>query len=257
MLKAFVGLSALHKEFNQSQGALECHLRAPVCIPNCGRCCTVPTCMIIEATNMVSMLMGTGSLRKAVDIAENWLLERAPVAAHEMALSYKGLPVGIVAQSLMQEQAQVARGRCPFLTDEKRCLIHACRPLYCMALGVTREAMPISSTDPGCPRPLGYGEASNRRGTSGCSGIRQMVEEFKADCERKPEWKIYGFAPTLLYRAAEPDKFRALVDDNRIPSAKIIGTAFDTNLMWQPDLDAQRQGDLVAYSTKQIVVGKN
>jgi hypothetical protein len=84
-----------------------------------------------------------------------------------------------------------------------------------------------------------------------------MVEEFKADCERKPEWKIYGFAPTLLYRAAEPDKFRALVDDNRIPSAKIIGTAFDTNLMWQPDLDAQRQGDLVAYSTKQIVVGKN
>jgi Fe-S-cluster containining protein len=213
--------------------------------------------MIIEAINMVSTLPGLGNLKKAVDIAENWLLERAPVAASEMALSYKGLPVGVVSRELLAEQHQVAGSRCPFLTDEKKCLIHSCRPMYCMALGVTREALPVNSGAPGCPRPLGYGESLARRGFWDSSGIRQMVQEFKDDCDRKPEWKIYGFAPTLLYRAAEPDKFRALVDNNRVPSAKIIGTAFDTNLMWQPDLDAQRQGDLVAYSTRQIRVGKN
>jgi Fe-S-cluster containining protein len=257
VIRAFIGLNNLAKEFNLSQGVLEMTLRTPVCISGCGRCCTTPTCMIIEALNMVSVLTGFDALKKAVDAAEHWLLDRPPVAAHEIALSYKGLPVGIVSQALRQEQAQVANGACPFLTDEKRCLIHQARPLYCMALGVTREAIPLHSGKPGCPRPLGHGESLTRRGTVESGHLRQMVQEFKDDCERKPEWKIYGFAPTLLFRAAKPDIFRAYVDDNRIPSAKIIGTAFDTNLMWQPDLDAQRQDDLVTYSTKQILLGKN
>lgn len=241
MIQAFMNLSSIHKQFSMAQGALEAHIKAPSCI-SCGQCCTTPTCMIIEGINMVSVLTGMGKLKQAVDCAENWLLERRAVAASEMALSYKGLPVGIVAQEMKLEQAQVARALCPFLTDEKKCLIYDCRPMICMARGTTREVW-------NCSRPPGLGESSTKHLVINSNQMVSAVEAFKQDCGRKPEWRIYGFAPTLLFRAAEPDKFRAMVDDNRIPSAKIIGTEIDINLMWQPEVDAIRRGvdpDLVA-----------
>lgn len=242
MIQAFMNLSHLHKQFLQAQWSLEARLQTPVCLPGCGRCCTVKSCMIIEAINMNSVLTGEGRLKAAVAIAENWLLEREPVGANELALSYKGLPVGIVPSEIRQEREQVAKGRCPFLTDDLKCFIYNCRPMVCMAQGVTREIAV-------CPRPLGMGESSTRRMFASSGKLSSLVEEFKRDCGRMPEWRIYGFAPTLLYRTAEPDKFRAMVDDNRIPSAKIIGTEIDTNLMWQPQVQALKEGlspDLIA-----------
>lgn len=244
MLKALIDLNGLHKQFAFAQGVLENTLGTPVCIPGCGRCCTVKTSMIIEAINMVSTLTGLARLKAAVDCAENWLLEKTAIAANEMALSYKGLPVGIVPPDIKQEWEQVSRSRCPFLTEEAKCLIYECRPLLCMALGVTRGIEY-------CPRPIGIGENSTRRGLMDSNELAPSVQAFKEYCGRKPEWRIYGFTPTLLYRAAEPDKFRAMVDENRIPSCKIIGTELDINLMWQPQADAIRDGenpDNVAYA---------
>lgn len=256
MIKAFIDLNILQKGFEQARWGLEQSLRAPICIPGCGRCCTNKTCMVIEAANMVSHLTGLGKLKAAVDICENWLLEKTVVGAGEIDLSYQGLPTGIVSPQIKEEYHQVERSRCPFLTEDRQCFIYPCRPLLCRAQGVTRIVE-------GCPRPLGIGENSSRRMVIGSAGFSAAVQDFKAYCERKPEWKIYGFAPTLLFRAAEPDKFRGLVDDNRIPSAKILGTAFDLNLMWQPQIDALQRGespDNVAYawttSDPQAALGK-
>lgn len=244
MLKALIDLNGLHKSFAIAQGVLEGNLGTPICIPGCGRCCTVRSSMIIEGINMVSALTGLGKLKAAVACAESWLLEKPTIAANELALSYKGLPVGIISPEIKQEWEQIQRSPCPFLTEDKRCLIYECRPLLCMALGVTLD---IGL----CPRPLGASESSMRRGIIDSRDLAPAVQQFKEYCGRKPEWRIYGFAPTLLYRAAEPDKFRALVDDNRIPSAKIVGTEIDVNLMWQPQIDSIRAGvslDQIAYA---------
>lgn len=245
MIQAFKGLTALNKAFGQMQGVLEGHLGTPICIPNCGICClhNSPHCMIIEAIYMVSSLIGEGRLHKVLDVAENWLLEKDP----EVTI-YRGLPAGILPPDLKNEWAMIYKRRCPFLTEDLSCLVHTCRPMVCQAFGVTRDAE-------GCPRPLGRGETSTSHAYMGSKDrltLATIVQEFKDQCERrKPEWVIRGFIPTLLFRAAKPDKFRAYVDDNRIASAKIVGTAFDTSLMWQPQLDALRQGvtpDVVAYA---------
>lgn len=246
MIGAFLALEGLHKCFASLQGVLENRLGTPVCIPDCGVCCkgNVPNCMIIEAIFMVSSLPALGTFKQAVDAAEAWLLEKPVIAAHEVALSYDGLPVGPVSRKIRDQWAQVAKWRCPFLMDDMRCLIHSCRPLVCRAFGVTREGE-------GCPRPLGRGETLMSRGVMDSSKVAPFVREFKDYCQKKPEWTIRSFAPTLLFRAAEPEKFRSYVDDNRIPSCKIIGSAIDVSLMWQPQLDALRQGvapDVVAYA---------
>lgn len=243
MLKALADLLTLHRAFDYAQGTLESHLRVPVCV-GCGACCegNVPGTMIIEAINMVSTLMGRPSFKRAVDAAEDWLLEK-----HSFAAIYRGMPLGVVPRDIHEEIAAVSKSRCPFLS-EKRCIVHECRPLVCMAFGVTRQAE-------GCGRPLGGNETMTTRATFDATELRKLVHTFKEKHgSRKPEWVIRGFVPALLYRAAEPARFRAYVDDNRIASAKIIGSEMDTSLMWQPQVDALRSGvspDFVvhAYST--------
>jgi hypothetical protein len=77
-----------------------------------------------------------------------------------------------------------------------------------------------------------------------------MVNQYWEKCKAKNSaWIIAGFCPTLLYRAAEPEKFKKMVLDNRIASAKIIGIDYEISLMWQNQVDALRAGasaDLVA-----------
>ena len=240
MLKAFMELSALHRLFDGAQGVLEKELGTPVCFPRCGRCCHVPDCMVIEGANMVSFLTGEGLLTKATQIAEDWLLTK-----HKEATIFRGMPVGVVPAEIKNEWLQLMASRCPFLDEKAKCVIYSSRPLMCHALGVSLDVRY-------CPRPLGRGEMLNRRAVIDNGPLRQAVEAFKKDCQRQPEWTIRGLAPAILYRAAYPDKWRGLVDDNRIASAKIIGTALDFDLMWQHDPnELDDQG--IAFSTRQLV----
>ncbi len=241
MLKAFMELSALHKVFTAAQGVLERDLRTPSCIPGCGRCCHVVDCMVIEGADMVSGLIGEGRLEQVAQIAEDWLLHR-----HPEATIYRGLPVGAVPGDLKREWEALQATSCPFLDEQSKCVIYSSRPLICRAYGVTRDI-------PYCQRPLGIGEHSTRRGYIDNTEIRQVVEDFKHYCSKYPEWTIRGFIPSILYRAAYPPKFRAMVDDNKIASAKIIGTQMDFSLMWHPE----EQNDLVQYQTHVLNVGRD
>lgn len=241
MLQAFMDLSILHQVFDAAQRDLETKLEVPICI-GCGDCCerNAPGCMLIEGANMVSTLIGEGRLEKAQGMAEDWLLQK-----HQEAGVYRGLPLGMVPGDIYAEWMALSRTRCPFFTDDKKCFIHSCRPLVCRAFGVTRD-------QERCPRPLGKNESLSSRGIIESSELRWLVQEFKERCsKRQPEWTIRAFTAAALFRAARPEKFRAYVDDNRIASAKIIGTEIDFTLMWQPQLDALRAGkspDLVAYA---------
>ena len=242
MLQAFIRLRALHTLFDATAGNLEKALGVPVCIPKCGLCCTdnCPTCMLIEGANMVSHLTGSGQLKKALAMAEDWLLTK-----HSEAKIYRGMPVGFVPMDIKAEWMALSKTRCPFLTDKLKCFIHSCRPLVCRAYGVTRDVE-------GCPRPLGKNESLTSRGVIDSVEIRHLVQEFKDGCyEQYPEWTIKAFSAVALFRAAYPEKFKGYVDDNRIASAKILGSEMDFALMWQPQIDALRSGkspDLVAFA---------
>jgi len=238
MIQAFLDLRALHKTFDAAEGLLEQSIGAPTCISGCGKCCqvNVPLCRIIESINMVSAVgtLGHKSLKRAIQSAEGWLLERPAGVSLYGGLS----PLDkMYSGQIMEEFNTLQRSQCPFLEENKRCLIYEFRPLTCRAFGVFRDAMPV------CPRPPGKGETLTQRAIIDSRGVQPLVKEFHKRCkEKEPAWIKSGFTPTLLFRAARPALFREYVMDNKIASAKLMGMSLDVDLMWQPQLDALRRG---------------
>lgn len=235
MLEAYGQLQDMHDVLADADRVLEKDIGVPTCIPNCGLCCihNVPGAMTLEGTYAVSVLTGSGRLSKIKSIAEGWLLER-----HPFATLYEGMPRGFASPKLREEWTAVTRSECPFLDlTNKLCLIHDCRPLACRAYGITRDAADI------CPRPLGRGESESERRYIKAPEFQKFISDCRREWQRKNKaYVIGGPLPTIIYRAAEPEKFREYVRDNKIASAKIIGVDIDTSLMWQPQLDALRAG---------------
>jgi Fe-S-cluster containining protein len=235
MIEAFTQIREIHQVFGEAQQVLEEDIGRPICIPNCGLCCehNIPFTMTIEAVYAVSVLTGTGRLKKIVKMAEGWLLEH-----HPFATVFEGMPHGFASPKLKEEWQAVIHSQCPFLdTVTKACLVHDCRPFACRAWGVTRDGAGI------CPRPLGRGETETQRRYITAEGLRSYIRQCRKGWERKNKtWIIAGTFPAVLYRAAEPEKFRKYVLDNRIASAKIIGVDFESSLMWQPQVEALRGG---------------
>jgi Fe-S-cluster containining protein len=240
MIKAFGMLHGIRSGFTGAAQYLETEmLHGPSCIENCGKCCQHNTvkCTTIEAIDAVSMLTGQGKLQSVLNACESWLLEG------NEGLSFDGMLAGVFVSPKIKEQYEyVTRGQCPFLNSQMRCDVHNVRPMVCHAYGVTRAITNF------CPRPLAKGEtydhamyvnATNVEGPS----LQQDWESFKKYCKiTNPAWLVSGFVPTLIFRAARQEKFRALVHDNRIPTAKIIGVEVDANLYWQPQQEALQRG---------------
>lgn len=242
MIDAFGKLHKFYRGFGSAERQLENTIGRSICISGCGKCCQANTvrCMTIEAMNAVSILTGTGELTKVMSIAEGWLLER-----HHEAPTYEGMISGRFVPAKIKEEAGVlASLPCPFLSETKQCLIHGARPLVCRAYGVTRITTGF------CPRPPGKGETWSEYMYMQAPQLQTDIHKFKESYRvTHPEWVIFGFLPAVLYRAGREEKFRKLVRDNRIASAKIIGTHLDETLMWQPLVEAIKKGvspDMVA-----------
>lgn len=234
MIKALRELHQIQSGFEAADTMLKQSIGVETCISGCGQCCmhNVPYWRTIEAINAVSVLLGTERLKKAVSIAEGWLLEH-----HKEAASYEGMQVGLASPRIHQEWLDLRLTQCPFLDEKRACLIHEVRPLVCMARGVTLSAVEE------CPRPAGRGETLTQHQIAISPRLRQRMIEYWAECKAKnQEWGIASFVPTLLYRAVEPVKFKQLVLDNQVASAKVIGVDYEVCLFWQPDLDALRAG---------------
>jgi len=254
MIRAFLDIREIHKVFDAAEDVLKQDIGIPICLPNCGLCCmqNVPKWMTIEAINAVSVLTGMGKLRGIVSIAEGWLLEK-----DKNATLYEGMPRGWASPKLRDEWQAVSRSQCPFMGPDKGCLIYEVRPFACRAFGVTRDNSDI------CPRPLGRGESLSQRCYIPADRLRDRIEDFREECEGKNKaWIISAFAPTAFYRAAEEERFRQLVLDNKIPSAKLVAIEFEVSLMWQPQVDSLRGGvspDLVAAMPRNgnsVIVGR-
>ena len=234
MIEAFTQLRRIHKVFDVAAESLEEDIGKPICISSCGLCCqhNTPRWMTIEAIHAISVLTGTGRLKKALSIAEGWLLEQ-----HKQAMTYEGMPVGWASPRVREEFNALAVTQCPFLNEDMRCSIYDVRPLTCRAFGVTRDNAET------CPRPPGKGETLTQRRYIQAPVFRKIVEDWRQKCsDKNKSWIHAGFVPTLLYRAGKEKEFRELVKDNRIASAKIVGVDYETTLMWQPQVDAIRRG---------------
>lgn len=235
MIKTFETLRRFYQEIDNAGRYLEEIIGKPICISNCGKCCSANTIQssTIEAMYAVSVLTGTGKLDNVIKLCEGWLLDH-----HKEAPSFEGMIEGkFIPSKIKDEFESISKLPCPFLGLDLKCMVHEARPLVCRTYGITRTGSGF------CPRPPGKGETQSQFMYLQAGELRTAIDAFKRSIgEDHPEWTIYGLFPTLIYRAAKEKEFHRLVSDNRIASAKIIGTQLDTTLMWQPQLDAIKRG---------------
>jgi len=201
---------------------------------------------IIEGINLVSIyMMDEPKIKRLVQTAEGWLLE-----PHGLTV-WDGMPVGLQHGTIMEDLQKMSASQCPFLLENKDCMIHQDRPMVCRAFGVFRDSVEV------CPRPLGKGETRIRHGIIENHDARMMVKDFYDDCRnRQPVWAIRTLLPTAIFRAASPKKFREYVEEKKIASAKLLGMDVDTSLMWQAQLDHLRKGDTpIELITKEVIDG--
>ena len=231
MIKAFRKLRNFHEGFDSAELCLQSTIGTETCVKGCGKCCEHNTVrsMTIEAILAVSILTGSGKLAKALSLAEGWLLER-----QKGVTTYEGLSrirQSLLTPNLREEMDIVTYSQCPFLAETKECIVHEIRPLVCRAYGITRT---VESTF--CPRKVGKGETLTQHQYIGMPELKADYDKFKEQYSKeKPEWVLFGFFPSLLFRAGNEKKFREYVNDNRIATVKLMGTQVETSLMWQPD----------------------
>ena len=186
------------------------------------------------------------TVSQSVELAEGWLLE-----SHGLKI-FRGIPTGVIPGDLHNEWATLTKMPCSFLKENKECQIYAQRPITCRTYGVYRDNFEMN-----CPRPIGKGETLTQHAIISSDVVKPLYRTFIQNCEKKnPQWVIHGFAPSLLFRAAKPDKFRAYIADNKIASAKLIGVNLDIDLLWQNQLDALRQGVSPMEVVKRELVGQ-
>jgi Fe-S-cluster containining protein len=230
MLQEFMGLRRIHSFIDETEAHLVAKLGVPICIPNCGKCCeeNCVTIYSIEASLILSYVIGDGKL-KIIDWCRGWLLEK-----HTGVTIYTGIPYGVIGEQLKSEWNALVRTPCPMLTSDKRCNIHTMRPLVCRAYGVTRDA------GVGCPRPIGKGESVNSRAYMGGAASDYLEDEvnkyFGKMRAEHPDYTKVGFLPTMIFRQAREQEFRELIAENKISSAKLIGTDVATQLLWAKQL---------------------
>jgi len=231
-LQAYMALDGIYGGFERAALELSAARAAPLCVENCGRCCEIntPYCWGIEASYIISALLGQSKLGWALDACRSWLLDRVD------GLSVYGPREPTAAQDrmkLIEENQVAAKSPCPFLDAEKRCAIHEFRPLVCRAYGVTRLPSPFD-----CKAPLGLYETKEQRlryGSAGAMALQQQVSQFLRDLP--PEQRAAYFLPTALLRQARPKVFAGLQD--RFASAKMVAFATSPAMIWQEQLEQQ------------------
>jgi len=199
--------------------------------------------MTIEAIHAVSVLTGERKLSKAASISEGWLRDKNLNGTHLTV--FEGIPIGWASPKLREEWYAVSRGPCPFLTENRECFIWSVRPLACRAYAVTRDTVNTETGVDVCPRLPGKGETVFQKLVVNGAPIRQEVEGFRERLkERNKVWLTSGSVPALLYRVIKPELFKKMALDGDAASAKLVGTEFETSLMWQPQIEALRKGVL-------------
>ena len=231
MIEGFYKLRAIHKTFDGIGVSLE-SLGLPLCM-QCGKCCTQNTITInsIEANLIISMLIGNGKASEVLSTAKDWLLEKN-------AEIYEGIPRGVITDKLREEWNSLTFLPC-ILQHNKLCTVHKVRPIICRAYGISRA--PSES----CSRPRINGEHYFVNNDD-LSPLRKRIDDFHLWAKNKnPDWVTSGFLPTMLYRQGREKDFRELILDNKIASAKLVGTNYETTKVWEFEVDTYAATNIV------------
>jgi len=231
-LECFQALRAVHWAYDLAADQLSQHLGVPLCVENCGLCCkNCVFCYGIEAAYAVSNLFGDGNLKPILDRAEGWLLENHKEApTHTPVIGGESI---FVNEQLDAEIISLAGSWCPFLDEDKRCLIYPYRPLACRAFGVTR------TVHQDCKRPLGRGESINKKayfGGLGAAEIKSVLDEL-VKRDPNPIGSKTGFFPTLILAIAQPTRYRKLAMSGKVATAKLLLMDESRALLWQRQLE--------------------
>ncbi len=236
-LQKFLALERLYALMGEAERALEDHIGVSICRAGCGYCCKVNVVPLhtLEAQYIASHAIGHGRAAELASLAEGWLLER-----HAQARTYEGEPGRwrnpvLTRGRVLGEYQALAATPCPFLGEDLRCTIHDWRPLICRTFGVTRDPSER------CPRPAGRGETAMQKAFIGGDGAALLkAETGRVFGDLDPNLRRMGLIPTMVFRELARERFRRLVADNRIASAKLIGSDVNTALYWQDQVDAIR-----------------
>jgi Fe-S-cluster containining protein len=174
-----------------------------ICLPNCGVCCTQNVARVLEceAAYVVSVLLPQpGKLRKVIEIAAGWLQE---------SKGFDMRPPSVMSNDeRFGEYVKSVAAPCPFLCEDKQCLIHEARPVVCRAYGVTR------TTGPECHRPL-----SMKRPVPYIGGVPEA--RIKDIMGKLSKGATTGLLPTLILLAADPKRVDRLIKQG-VPAGKIL-----------------------------------
>lgn len=192
--------------------------------------------MVLEAKYCVSRLLGESSilLNQVIQRCEGWLLDRlSALHTYEGARIFDSKNTDWINRVMDEVNYLRLKTPCPFLSEEKRCLIHIGRPLICRAYGVTR--LPVYW----CPRPVGKGETRDSKMHAGppiTTDIQEALKKLRQSLD--PLDSRYGFAPTLIYMMFRPQTFAKYVHDNKIATAKLLQFGNEPSILDQEQLNA-------------------
>lgn len=238
-LQSLMAIHTVYREYDGAQKLLEEQIGVPICI-SCGECCrhNTPIAYGVEAANAVSRFLGKGIEWATVmqRRIEGWLLEY-----HRQCPTYEPLADNKYTfgldNKIRDEMLALSKAQCPFFEDN-RCLIYDARPLACRAYGVT-----VSSN---CKRPRGRYESESRTIVIGGAAAQQLRRDVDAVLEMvpRPTWALAGFFPTLIFSHIWPDKFKAMVSNGLVATAKLVMTQPTMAVLWQDQVESMVHNDI-------------
>lgn len=231
LLKRLNALEGIHRLYQKAEDELVSHIKAPICVERCGKCCKENTPMVwgIEIEAIASFLLGQGPLLDEVlDRCEGWLLDNEGPISSPRHLA-RNIPL------LLQRAHEAMVKQCPMLTQEMQCAIYTMRPLSCMAFGVT-------TYPENCPRPLGLGETSNLKAYNQgmIPVVKKALNDLLVSSAEDAFCVTVGFLPTLLMSRLRSSAFTNIVDSGKVDPVKLA-----RNRIHSPSiLSAEQQLDL-------------
>lgn len=210
LLQRYAALETVHTAQDVAAQALSVQLRTPLCVANCGLCCTINTPVIteIEARYIVASLF-TVPTSKVLQRCEEWITRDIPgVTSITKAPEMRQL-TDKERRSLSYEGQAVQQSQCPMLGEDKSCLIHSIRPISCRAWGVTKAAAPY------CKRKRAVFESQNNLAyLTSAPQVQRAIKQLG-------NTGYCGFLPVLVYRLAKPKELQRLIEDGKVATAKL------------------------------------
>jgi Fe-S-cluster containining protein len=207
LIRSWNRMDRVYSLTDQAQAELEAVALGSVCVPNCGKCCTVPVVTGAEVDYIISTMGALPAFGKQLSSALTWL-------EHDHG--------AVDSKQTLEGQIRIVKEmECPFLNYDKTCAIYEARPLSCRMYGVMAPADDFCKGSSRIAKRSTPGYIVTKDTT-----IWQQIQSAFAHVlalakSRIPEHQLMGFLPTMLVRQAATKQYNFLVDHDKVQPAKL------------------------------------